>query len=179
MATPFLDILQTYFAGERATGFGIALPLGLVLMGLAGLHWQGEVGAWRWSLAAPAGVLGLVCVAVGLGLGLKTPGQVAELVSFLDQDPVQMLAVELPRMAKVNANWPILVWMWVVLLVSGLGLRMGIPKDWAHGLGLSLMFIGATGFLIDSFAERRALIYTAGLHALAREQGVAVPGASD
>ncbi len=41
------------------------------------------------------------------------------------------------------------------LLLVGLGLRFGLKADWAHGVGPALILIGAMGFLIDGFAERR------------------------
>jgi lipoprotein signal peptidase len=80
-----------------------------------------------------------------------------------------MLANELPRMQKVNANWSLYIGTWVSLLVVGLVLRFGLKADWAHGLGPALMLIGAMGFLIDGFAERRARPYTQALDALAAE----------
>ncbi len=86
-----------------------------------------------------------------------------------------MLAEELPRMEKVNANWPIYIGMWTAMVLVGLGLRFGLEADWAHGVGPALILIGAMGFLIDGFAERRARPYTAALQALAAEQHVELP----
>lgn len=37
--------------------------------------------------------------------------------------PDAMLAKELPRMRRVNGNWPILVAVWAVLVVVGMALR--------------------------------------------------------
>ena len=48
----------------------------------------------------------------------------------------------------------------------------GWSADWAHGLGPALIMIGALGFFIDGFAERRARPYTVALEALAAEHGV-------
>ena len=84
-----------------------------------------------------------------------------------------MVAEELPRMRKVNANWPRLVATWATLVVVGLGLRFGLRADWAHGLGPALLLMGAVGFLVDGFAERRARPYTVALETLAAKHGVA------
>ena len=72
-------------------------------------------------------------------------------------------------MEKVNANWPMYIGMWTALVLAGLGLRFGLKADWAHGVGPALILIGAVGFLIDGFAERRARPYTESLEALASE----------
>ena len=120
-------------------------------------------------------MFGLVAIGVGAAVGLRTTGQVQEIESELRREPGAMLANELPRMHKVNANWPILMGMWTALVLVGLGLRFGLKADWAHGVGPALILIGAMGFLIDGFAERRARPYTAALEALAAEEGVALP----
>jgi lipoprotein signal peptidase len=78
-------------------------------------------------------------------------------------------------MQKVNANWPMYIGMWTVLLLVGLGLRFGLKADWAHGVGPALILIGAMGFLIDGFAERRARPYTNALEVLAAEHQSELP----
>ena len=75
-------------------------------------------------------------------------------------------------MQKVNSNWPNYIGMWTTLVLVGLGLRFGLKADWAHGVGPAIILIGAMGFLIDGFAERRARPYTEALEALAAEQNV-------
>jgi hypothetical protein len=75
-------------------------------------------------------------------------------------------------MQKVNDNWPIYIGTWTALVLVGLGLRFGLKSDWAHGVGPAIILIGAFGFLIDGFAERRARPYTAALEVLAAEYDV-------
>jgi hypothetical protein len=50
-----------------------------------------------------------------------------------------------------------------------------LKADWAHGVGPAIILIGAMGFLIDGFAERRARPYTEALEALAAEHDVEGP----
>jgi hypothetical protein len=100
---------------------------------------------------------------------------VAELEAGFQSDPGAMVAEELPRMRKVNDNWPIYIGVWTTLVLVGLGLRFGLKADWAHGVGPAIILIGAMGFLIDGFAERRARPYTEALEALAAEHDVEGP----
>lgn len=47
--------------------------------------------------------------------------------------------------------------------VIGLALRILMKNDFAHGLGIALVFFSGVALLIDGFAERRARIYTSAL----------------
>jgi len=172
---PFLEIMHAYFRGERIEALYFIVPIGVLMLAFAAVTLRAERGGFAWGLAIPLVVFGLVAIGVGAAVGLRTTGQVQEIESELRREPGAMLANELPRMHKVNANWPILMGMWTALVLVGLGLRFGLKADWAHGVGPALILIGAMGFLIDGFAERRARPYTAALEALAAEEGVALP----
>jgi hypothetical protein len=163
---PFVDVMHSYFRGERIEALCFIMPLGVAFLGLAAVTLRAERGSFAWGLAIPLALFGLVAIGTGAAIGLRTPGQLAELEAGYESDPSAMLAQELPRMEKVNANWPRLVAAWAALLLIGLGLRFGLKADWAHGLGPALILIGACGFLIDGFAERRARPYTQALEAL-------------
>lgn len=166
----FLDIMQDYFRGERLEALYYILPAGLILIGLGATALFSERSAFGWGMAIPLILFGMIAVATGANVGLRTPGQVEQLSQQYQQDPATMLADEIPRMAQVNANWPRLITAWCILVVIGLGLRFAIKADWAHGVGPALILIGAVGFLIDGFAERRARPYTEALQILAQEQ---------
>ena len=173
----FLDVMQTYFRGERIEALYFIVPVGLVFIAFAGVTLRAERGGFAWGLAIPLAAFGVVAVIVGLTVGLRTPGQVEAIERGYQENPSTMIAEELPRMEKVNANWPVLIGTWAALVVVGLGLRFGVKADWAHGLGPALIVVGAIGFLIDGFAERRARPYTAALEAVAAEN--APPSATD
>ncbi|MEZ4384254.1 MAG: hypothetical protein R3A79_23170 [Nannocystaceae bacterium] len=170
----FHEIMLEYFRGERVGALLFILPVGLLLVGLAITALKAERGAFALGLAIPTALVGVLLIGAGATIGLRTPGQVAALERAHAEDPAAMVAVELPRMRKVNANWPRLVAVWAGFVVIGLGLRFGARAEWAHGVGPALILIGACGLLIDGFAERRAIPYTAALAALAAEQGVAL-----
>ena len=167
----FLELMQAYFHGEKTEALFYILPAGILLLILAATGLASDRGGFGWGLAVPAIVFGLMFVGVGVGIGWRTGPQVAQLEESYQKDPAAMVAKELPRMEKVNDNWPRLVAAWALFVVAGLGLRFGFRADWAHGVGPALIICGALGFLIDGFAERRARPYTAALEALAAEHG--------
>lgn len=171
----FLDQLHEYFNGERVEAFAFIMPAGLVLFVLAGAAMKSGGGPFGLGMAVPCVIFGLVLVGTGLGVGFRTAGQVATLEAELASAPKRMLEKELPRMRRVNANWPLILSVWTVLVVAGLALRFGLKAEWAHGVGPALIVVGAFGFLIDGFAERRARPYTKALESLAAEHGVSTP----
>lgn len=173
----FSELMHEYFRGERIEALFYILPAGVVLLGLAATALATDRGGFGWGLAVPLLLFGMLLGGTGAAIAWRTPGQLAQLDESYQQNPATMVAEELPRMDKVNANWPRLVATWAVLVVVGLGLRFGVRADWAHGVGPALIIAGAFGFLIDGFAERRARPYTAALEALATEHGVARPEA--
>lgn len=170
----FQALMQEYFRGERIEALFYILPAGLLLVGMAATALATDRGGFGWGLAIPLALFGLVAIGTGVGVGSRTAGQLAALEQGYRDNPAAMIAAELPRMAQVNANWPKYIATWSVLVVVGLALRFGVRADWAHGLGPALILIGAVGFLIDGFAERRARPYTAALTALATEHSAPV-----
>ncbi len=166
---PFLTQMQSYFRGERLEAIFYIAPAGLLLWALALTALKAERGAFAWGLAVPWFVFGLVLVGVGAGVGLRTPAQLEALEKDYAASPKEMVAKELPRMQQVNKVWPIYLSVWAGLVVVGCILRFALKADWAHGVGPALVLVGAFGFLIDGFAERRARPYTAALEQMAKE----------
>ena len=164
---PFLDVMHAYFRGERLEALFFIVPLGVLLLGFAGVALKAEKGGFAWGLAVPLALFGLVAIITGVAVGTRTAGQVAGIEEAWSADPAAMVAEELPRMEQVNANWPKYIGGYVFLIVVGLGLRFGLRADWAHGVGPALILIAALGFQIDGFAERRAKPYTAALQEIA------------
>lgn len=172
---PFLEIMHAYFRGERIESLYFIVPIGVAMVAFAALTLRAERGGFAWGLAVPLIVFGLFAIGVGAAVGLRTAGQIAGIEAGFHNDAGAMLAEELPRMQKVNDSWPIYIGMWTTLVLVGLGLRFGLKADWAHGVGPALILIGALGFLIDGFAERRARPYTAALEYLAADEQAEVP----
>lgn len=168
---PFIDVLSTYFRGERVESLAFILPLGLLSITFGAVLLWDERSAFHWGIALPFLLLGTALVVTGAAVGLRTPEQVSALSGLYRDDVARFLAQELPRMQKVNGNWPIFLTTWVGFALVGLGLRFFVRRDWAEGLGIALVFFGAVGLLIDGFAERRARPYTEALERLANGGG--------
>lgn len=165
---PFSDLMHTYFRGERIESLYFLVPYGVLCLAFAVVAIRAERNAFGWGLAIPMVLMALVAIGVGGGVGVRTPAQVAALDQVLAQEgPAAVLAIEQPRMAQVNHNWGVYLSAYAVAIALGAGLRFGLRADLAHGLGIGLIFFGASGLIIDGFAERRARIYTQALDTLA------------
>jgi hypothetical protein len=171
---PFLNVMHDYFRGERIESLYFIVPIGIAMVAFAAVTLRAERGGFAWGLAVPLVLFGVFAIGIGAAVGLRTTGQVAELEAGFQSDRGAMVAEELPRMQKVNDNWPLYIGMWTTLVLVGLGLRFGLQADWAHGVGPAIILIGAMGFLIDGFAERRARPYTEALEALAAQHDVEI-----
>jgi len=172
---PFLEAMHAYFRGERIESLYFIVPIGVALVAFAAVTLRAERGGFAWGLAVPLALFGIVAIGIGAAVGLRTAGQITDIETGFQSDPAAMVAEELPRMTKVNENWPIYVGVWATLVLVGLGLRFGLKADWAHGVGPAIILIAALGFLIDGFAERRARPYTEALQNLAAKHDVEIP----
>ncbi len=159
----FLEVVQTYFRGERLESSLFVVPGGIILIGLGIAAIRSETPAFAWSVAVPCFLFGLLFLGVGVGISLRTPGQVAALLQGLETDAPNTLAAEIARMDKVLANFHLVLPTLGVIAFGGLVLRFGVSADWAQGLGPILVLIGGLGLLSDGFASRRALPYIAAL----------------
>jgi hypothetical protein len=163
------DALQSYFGAERLTGIVLAV-YGVALFGFATFLYHAHSGQFMWSLAVPLAIIGLLAAGGGGWLAAKTGPQLAALKAMAGPD---LLAAELPRMAKVNANWLRLEITWTVIIVGSLamlwlGKRPGLAErgEWTTGLSLALLIAASSAMVLDVLAERRAKVYTAALERL-------------
>lgn len=170
----FLQVMHTYFRGEKLESALFVLPFGLALWALALATWRSEQGGFMWGVVVPALLLGLVYVGAGAAITARTAGQVSALEAGYAQDLVAMLSEEVPRMQKVVQNFQVAFVAFGGIGVVGLVLRFAVRADWAIGLGGVLILISGAGLLIDTFAERRSRPYMQALEALAAEHGVQI-----
>jgi hypothetical protein len=168
----FVEIMHAYFRGEKLEALAFILPTGVVLVALAAVALKVERGGFAWGVAVPCALFGLVLIGTGVGVGARTAGQVAALEHSYREAPAVMIGKELPRMQKVNTNFRITFFALGVLAAIGLALHYLGGAGWGRGLGSVLILAGAVGLLIDGFAERRAVPYTAALEELAAQHGV-------
>jgi hypothetical protein len=164
----FLDTMQAYFRGEKLEALLFIVPLGLALVGFAVVALRVERGGFAWGVAGPCLLFGLVALVTGGTVAARTDRQVAALERSWAEAPAELARAELPRMEKVNADFRTYFAGFAVLVAAGLALVLLVRQPWGRGLGPALILVGALGFLIDGFASRRAVPYTAALEELAR-----------
>jgi hypothetical protein len=163
----FLQTMQAYFRGEKLEALWFIIPLGLTLVGFAVVAVKVERGGFAWGLAVPCALFGLVALVTGGVVAARTERQVAAIEQGFAEAPAALVATELPRMEKVNADFKAYFAGFAVLVATGLTLLLVVHSPWARGLGPALILIGGIGFVIDGFASRRAVPYTAALVELA------------
>jgi multisubunit Na+/H+ antiporter MnhG subunit len=155
----FLEAVDVYFRGEKQVGAAL-IPVGIVVLGLGIYFWRWYGGGLGKGVGVPFAVVGLLA-AFGGGFLIKTVSarQVRLTEAYADQSDEPVRAEQV-RMNKVNANWPVLKATWAGLIVAALGVLLWVKRDWATGLALALICVCALALVIDTFAERRAEIYT-------------------
>lgn len=159
----FMEVLHTYFRGEKIEALWFILPVGLLLVPFGIVTLKAERGGFAYGIAIPCLLFGIALIGTGVAVGTRTKGQVAEIEQSFQKNPVEMVARELPRMEKVNANFKLTFMAFGVLATAGLGIHYLCGPNWGRGLGAALILISAIGLLIDGFAGRRAEPYTSAL----------------
>lgn len=97
----------------------------------------------------------------GAGIAVRTAGQVAQIERSFNESPVQMFEKVLKRMKKVNINFKVTFIAFGMRAAIGLALNLLVRTEWCNGIDSVLTFIAGIGSLIDGFAGRRAVPYTA------------------
>ena len=157
--------LHTYFDGERHAGM-LAAAIGVTSIGFAVWLFRGA-SPFR-AMWIPLALIGLLQLAIGVGLNVRTGPQVAALVSGLERDPAATRAEEIARMEKVSANFKVIKVVEVVLLAAGVALSMAMKgKPAVVGVAMALVAQSAVMLAFDVFAEARGDAYLAWLRSTA------------
>jgi hypothetical protein len=150
--------LAEYFTAERQGGF-LLVALALAGFSFAAFLWftRSAFLAMAWPLV----ILGAFQIVVGLGVALRTPGQVTSLEQGLRTSRLATASAEAQRMSRVNRTFRIVKVVEVVVIVVGLLLAVLFPhpSTWA-AVGLGLLLEAAVLLAFDAFAHQRALVYT-------------------
>ncbi|MDP3277956.1 MAG: hypothetical protein Q8Q09_22415 [Deltaproteobacteria bacterium] len=167
----FLETMRGYFRGEATEAWFFIVPSGLLLlaMGVA-LLWTNRT-AFDWGLGVPSVVFALILGATGVGVGARTPSQLSALTAQYEAQPAAMAREELARMTRVMANFRATYYAFGALIALGLVLVYVVRREWAAGLGVSLIVGAAVGLAIDNVAERRGHGYVAALRQVAQRAG--------
>jgi hypothetical protein len=151
--------MRTYFQGEAAEAWAFD-GLGVASIGSGVLLVTRGTDATRGA-SVPLFAVGLIQLVLGIGLGARTPGQVAALEAQADYAPA-----ERTRMARVMRGFGLYKAIEVGLFFGGVGLAGvgGVAKsDFALGAGLSLGVEALAMLILDFFAEARGRTYESAL----------------
>ena len=152
--------MHTYFRGELDAA-SMALGLG------AGSGWVGGMllaQATDGSRAASVPMLAasLAEVAIGIGLFVRTPGQVEDLDALIASDPARYVAEEGARMEGVIHRFGLLNIAETTLLLSGaITTTIGavLDENRAVGAGVGVVAVATIAMGFDALADARAERY--------------------
>lgn len=163
-----MNPIDLYFRAEKAESL---LFLGVGVVALAAGAWLllSLRAALAVGLAVPLLLIGLIQVAAGGTVYLRTDRQAAALQAQYAASPAAFAQAEAPRMAQVNRAFDVYKLVEVGFILVGTGLIFFCQqRDFWLGLGLGMLGQGAVMLGADVFAERRADLYTAFVAAQAR-----------
>jgi hypothetical protein len=174
MEESMLVNLSAYFHGEKQAGL-LAAAAGLLSLAaaLSFLAPRLELRSFAITLA----VLGVLELALGVGLWLRTGPQVTKLAETLEREPARFYADEAVRMRRVQRNFGFLEYGWIVIMAgAAVTAVVGKHRHGLAGVALALGLHAAFFLCFDLIAERRGAVYLhalerAGLHALERSGG--------
>jgi hypothetical protein len=158
--------LLRYFGAEKQesllfVGVG-ALAIGVSIYLLVAAH------AYR-GMSYPLIAVGLIQIAVGGGVFLRTDAQVAALTAQLAREPLAYQAAEQARMKKVSANFELYKGIEIALLAVGIVLTyLFSHRLRLYGAGIGLILQASLMLVLDLFAEQRADRYVEQIAALLR-----------
>jgi putative effector of murein hydrolase len=160
-----LSQLAEYFAAERQ-GAWLLLALGPASFAFAWFLWstRSSFMAMLWPLV----LIGVLEVAMGAVVALRTPGQVATLEQELRTSAAKVMDAENLRMAKVNRNFRLVKVVEAVVIAAALLMILLLPLGGTlSSVGLGLLLQATVLLVFDAFAHQRALAYAQWLNRLA------------
>jgi len=156
--------LTEYFTAEKNGGY-LLVAIAIVGFGLAAYLWfnRSAFMAMAWPLV----VIGALALVVGLGVGLRTPSQVATLEKGLRETRSETVKAEIVRMERVNKSFRIIKIVEIVLIVAGIlaVLALPVPGPWS-AVGLGILLEATVLLVFDTFAHHRAIVYVNWLQSL-------------
>jgi hypothetical protein len=151
--------MAEYFLAEKQESL-IFLLVGALAIG-ASIYLLVTRHSYR-GMAYPLIAVGLIQIAVGGSVYLRTDAQLAGLGEQLTAAPAAYKAAELPRMEKVATNFTIYKGIEIALLAAGIALTFAFrQREQLYGAGIGLILQASLMLVFDLVAERRADTYMA------------------
>jgi len=154
----FLEALRLYFRGEKEESLVILAGSGLLLAAAGGLV-SAEPQPFARGLAGALLLPVVVGSVVGGTIVLRTDRQVADLTSLYDADLDRFAASEGTRMRKVVRSFRTYRIGYSVVAATALGLGWSAARPVLDGVAAGLLVFAGLGFVVDHFAEARAIRY--------------------
>lgn len=156
--------LKQYFAGETSEAWAFG-GLGLVSVG-AGAGFLASGRSDLRGASVPLFAVGLIQLALAIGLWARTPAQVATLETQLTSSPGDYRQVEGARMKRVMQGFAVYKAAEVALFFGGIALSgaggLG-QSDFAVGAGFALAAEAVVMLILDFYAEGRGRLYEAAI----------------
>lgn len=154
--------LETYFRGEKGAGIFVLLASLVALCAFIYL-WKAYRAPLGHGMMIPLGLLILLGLIGGPILHRQSSQRIKTLGALAQKDPKAFVSQELPRIQKVNANWIRIKLAWAIISLLCLGVLLFVKRDFWLGVALGFLLICSTLMVLDTFAEKRALVYQAQL----------------
>lgn len=151
------EALTSYFGGEKNAGLVLAV-IGALMLVAAIVFFPSKYELRAFAITL--GVWSLLELGIGVGLLLKTGGQVAALEAQLAADRTTMIATERPRMVKVQRNFVFLEAAWVALIVIAAVVAWRFKQALTpSGVALGFLINASVLLVFDIVAERRGSVW--------------------
>jgi hypothetical protein len=154
-----------YFDGEKQAGLLLA-ALGILGLAAAVLFFQQRWGLRSFGLTLA--LFALIELGIGVGLYLRTGPQMSRLVAQLDSQPDAFYSAESARMATVQRNFAIILYVELALiLVASIAAFALRSRAAISGVALAVLIHAAVLLAFDVIAERRGAMYLTAIDARA------------
>lgn len=149
--------MTRYFAAEKWESLLFVL-VGVLAIGASGWMWM--TGAALRGIGYPLVLVGLIQIAVGAGVFLRTDKQVAALSDQVGRAPAEFRAAEVSRMEKVQRNFQIYKAVELGLLLAGMALSyLARRRELWYGMAVGLILQSSVMMVLDLLAEHRGERY--------------------
>ncbi len=158
------DAMHAYFLGEKQQGYFWG-GIGLFALSAGGYAFARRTEFSR-GFAYPMMAVGLIQLAVGVVLLVRSDAQIAALDKTFGDGARGFRDAELERIRRVNRTFLILEIAEAVLIAGGIGLAgVGASRgnDTMKGVGLGLALQATAMLALDGVASHRAHIYQSAL----------------
>ena len=162
----FAHHLVSYYKGEWLEA-ALLTAFGVGLAGVAVVMWQhADQNSLLKGLFYPIAFLAAFTAMAGSFGVYNNQQRLATMPAQYAKNQTEFVLAERNRFegkSGVNTWWMPLKVLWAVLALVGIAMSFSTRNDFAHGIAIGLIVIGAMGFVIDGFAHHRAKAYTAAL----------------